>query len=145
MKAITVKRLPATNTKPARYRASDGEHNHLMVSEPIGDECGYTNAARALLNKLGWTGDWYGGDIHDCTVFVCTRSNGQKVTITREKLYRLQVPSTWQMGSYGITIRGVENKAQAKSYALESYNSARAHDGLEPLKRLPNKSIIREQ
>jgi len=44
--------------------------------------------------------------------------------------YKVWVPPTMEMGSYMCT-------ADNSSDALEQYNSARAHDGLGPVKRMP--------
>lgn len=53
------------------------------------------------------------------------------------KQYKLTVPPTMEMGSYStvMTEEPGETKAQV---ALWIYNNARAHDGLHPLKRMPN-------
>lgn len=50
--------------------------------------------------------------------------------------YKITVPPTMEMGSYFAT---VSDWYTSKSVAaLSSYNSARAHDGLKPVKRMPN-------
>lgn len=51
-------------------------------------------------------------------------------------LYDVKVPPTNEQGSYHTVVRpnGSETVAQQ---ALADYNSARAHDGLEPLRRMP--------
>lgn len=49
--------------------------------------------------------------------------------------YRLSVPPTNEQGSYNIIIT-VTNETKSAA-ALWHYNSARAHDGLEPVKRMP--------
>ena len=50
--------------------------------------------------------------------------------------YKVTVPPTMEMGSYSTV---VSDKHQSKEKdALWDYNSARSHDGLRPLKRMPN-------
>jgi hypothetical protein len=55
-------------------------------------------------------------------------------------LLNVYVPPTNEMGCYKFKIRtsATETKSQA---ALWDYNSARAHDGLEPVRRMPNGTI----
>lgn len=50
--------------------------------------------------------------------------------------YKVKVPPTSEMGSYVTTASNgyTETKAQC---ALQDYNSARAHDDLAPIKRMP--------
>jgi len=45
--------------------------------------------------------------------------------------YMVKVPPTMEQGSYSC-------KAIDRKDALWKYNSARAHDGLEPIERMPN-------
>jgi hypothetical protein len=45
--------------------------------------------------------------------------------------YIVKVPPTMEQGSYSCN-------ADSRKDALWHYNSARAHDGLEPIKRMPN-------
>lgn len=52
--------------------------------------------------------------------------------------YDLKVPPTMEMGSY--TARISDWYTSKSVDALSSYNSARAHDGLEPVKRMPNRT-----
>jgi hypothetical protein len=47
------------------------------------------------------------------------------------KLYNVYVPPTKEQGSY-------KTKASSKQGALADYNSARGHDCLPPMKRMPN-------
>ena len=50
--------------------------------------------------------------------------------------YKVTVPPTAAMGSYACTVRDGRYETKAKA-ALQDYNSARAHDGLDPVKRMP--------
>lgn len=50
--------------------------------------------------------------------------------------YTLEVPPTMQQGSYKITITVSSNETKSAA-ALWHYNSARAHDGQPPIKRMP--------
>lgn len=52
------------------------------------------------------------------------------------KTYMLDVPPTMEQGSYKIQMSVPENETPAQ-YALWHYNSARAHDGLPPIRRMP--------
>ena len=56
---------------------------------------------------------------------------------TEKKVWKFTVPPTMEQGSYwGICNEHMyETKHQN---ALSQYNSARAHDGLEPISRMPN-------
>jgi hypothetical protein len=48
----------------------------------------------------------------------------------------LKVPPTTEQGSYNVQIHPAANETVAAA-ALWVYNSARAHDGLPPLRRMP--------
>ena len=73
-KAISVKYLPCTNTKPARYKAYDCAGNsHIMVSKSRTQEppCLFTEAAlQFAMDKMGWGGHWVGGHTKEGMVFV---------------------------------------------------------------------------
>ena len=51
--------------------------------------------------------------------------------------YTVTVPPTAQAGSYACTVRNGRYAPKAQA-ALQAYNSARAHDGLAPVKRMPS-------
>lgn len=53
--------------------------------------------------------------------------------------FKVTVPPTWEQGSYTTIVsdNGRYGETIAKQ-ALWDYNSARRHDGLPPLKRMPN-------
>jgi len=73
MKAIITKYLPATNTKPARIKASTEGGNSITISYPSDDmsqEAAYRKAAEALCAKMNWTGQLYGGGTENGYVFV---------------------------------------------------------------------------
>lgn len=53
------------------------------------------------------------------------------------KTYTFTVPPTNEVGSYKGTARACYGETLAQN-ALSDYNSCRAHDGLEPLRRMPN-------
>lgn len=53
------------------------------------------------------------------------------------KTYIVKVPPTKEQGSY-VTNVSTEWDARYRQLALENYNSARSHDGLPPIKRMPN-------
>lgn len=50
--------------------------------------------------------------------------------------YIVTVPPTEEQGSYKTTIRVSRGETKAQA-ALWDYNSARAHDGLPPVKKMP--------
>lgn len=54
MKAIQTKFIPCTNTKPARYKAWDGDGNTAIVSGLKAADNGGLEAAKALVLKMGW-------------------------------------------------------------------------------------------
>lgn len=67
--AITVKYLPSTNTKPARYRASCQAGFCYISSND--DPTREVAAAIKLANRFGWSGVYFGGRlVNDDAVFV---------------------------------------------------------------------------
>lgn len=50
--------------------------------------------------------------------------------------YFVNVPPTMEQGSYKTTVRG-SGRQTYRAEALQDYNSARAHDGLPPVARMP--------
>lgn len=52
--------------------------------------------------------------------------------------YTVTVPPTAEQGSYKTVVTGSAYQTM-KQEALQDYNSARAHDGLPPLKRMPKR------
>ena len=76
MIAITVKYLPATNTKGARVKASAGGKRSVTIGYSSEDDP-FQAAAIALIKKLDWQdkGDWFCGHLdcsNDVHVFVCS-------------------------------------------------------------------------
>jgi hypothetical protein len=57
------------------------------------------------------------------------------------KTYKITTPNTMQVSSHTFTHKGT--KAEAIAYALWAYNSVRAHDGLEPLTKLPRGTVCK--
>lgn len=51
-------------------------------------------------------------------------------------IYIVTVPPTWEQGSYTTRVRATYYESYRQA-ALSDYNSARAHDGLPPIKRMP--------
>lgn len=72
--AITTKFIPATNTKPARVKATT-EAGSVIVSfhtdKSETTEERHIAAAKALAEKFGWGGHWYSGGTRGGFVFVC--------------------------------------------------------------------------
>jgi hypothetical protein len=52
-------------------------------------------------------------------------------------IYVFEVPSTMEMGSFKGHCTSNGFNVSYKQDALWSYNSARSHDGLRPLKKMP--------
>lgn len=50
--------------------------------------------------------------------------------------YKVTVPPTSEMGSYTTTAHKTYHETMRQN-ALSDYNSARAHDGLPPVKKMP--------
>lgn len=71
MQTITVKYLGPTNTKGTRIKASC-EGGSVTVSRDYSAEVeqDYMRAAKALKDKMGWSGDMVGGHTRDGMVFV---------------------------------------------------------------------------
>ena len=57
-----------------------------------------------------------------------------------EMRYQVKVPPTMEQGSYSITCKNSYMETYRED-ALSQYNSAREHDGLEPIRRMPNGTI----
>lgn len=68
MKAIQVKYMPATTTKPAKVKAFDMDNNSITIS--YNDQESYKLAAIALCEKMNWHGTLTGGAVKDGYVFV---------------------------------------------------------------------------
>ena len=58
--------------------------------------------------------------------------------------YIVTVPPTMEQGSYKTIVAGSVYQT-IKQEALQDYNSARDHDGLSPLKRMPKGTIYEVQ
>jgi hypothetical protein len=63
MKAILTKYKGPTNTKGSRIIASDEDGNRISISYPyeLSGEAVHHKAAKALCDKMGWTGHLIGG------------------------------------------------------------------------------------
>ena len=71
MKAIITKYLGPTNTKGARFKASDGSTSITVGYDyALTSEGNHSTAARALCEKLGWKGHLVGGHTTTGMVFV---------------------------------------------------------------------------
>lgn len=79
MQAIVTKYFGPTNTKPGRIKAScEAGSITVSYSHDFDTEGCHRQAAEALVEKLGWTGDAYGklicGGIKEGFVFVFSKS-----------------------------------------------------------------------
>lgn len=66
MKAIYIKWIPATDTKPTRIKASDGDHNSIIIprNSDLDRKQQGEAAAFALMDKMDWNSDIIGnGDV----------------------------------------------------------------------------------
>ena len=67
MKAITTRWIPATNTKPTRIKARDGDGNSVTIGIPAYDADKSSDvdvhavAAIQLMDKMEWDGELKGG------------------------------------------------------------------------------------
>ena len=63
MKAITTRWIPATNTKPTRIKARDGDGNSVTIGVPNtdSDEGAHAVAAVKLCEKMNWEGELKAG------------------------------------------------------------------------------------
>jgi hypothetical protein len=78
MQAIITKYIGPTNTRGARYKATAAAASVTMTGTNVLTIAGnHMRAAEALVRKLGWDGQWIGGDSPDGTgyVFVCLSSD----------------------------------------------------------------------
>jgi hypothetical protein len=76
MKAIVTKYIPCTNTKPSRIKATDTEHNSIIVSynDDSDTEHAHMAAALALCKKMNWPDTIIGGGTKTGYVFVFANS-----------------------------------------------------------------------
>ena len=72
MKAIKTKYLAPTNTRGSRIKASDLDGNNITItySSNLDIEDAHAEAARALIDKMGWGGRWIAGALDAGYVFV---------------------------------------------------------------------------
>lgn len=74
MKAIRTKYLGPSNVKGSRIKATDEDGNSKTIPydhATAGVEARHAKAAKALVDKLGWGGQWVGGHLKGGMVFVC--------------------------------------------------------------------------
>jgi hypothetical protein len=79
MKAIKTVYHGPGNVRGSRISASDEDGNRITIPYPdhagMGMEA-HAVAAKALCEKMGWDGKWYGGGLKNCYVFVCDGYKG---------------------------------------------------------------------
>ena len=64
MQAIRTVYLGPTNSRGSRIKATAAAGS-ITVPYHYGNECAHAIAAQALLDKLGWKGDMFGGTLPD--------------------------------------------------------------------------------
>ena len=71
-KAIVTKYLGPTNYRGSRIKASDMDGNSITIGYPheLSGIAVHEKAARALMDKMGWTGKIAGGGLKNGYVFV---------------------------------------------------------------------------
>ncbi len=77
MKVIATKVHGPTDIRGSRISADDGDGNRIMSTLNTADrnETSHGNAARALCDKMGWTGELIGGYAKRGMVWVFEDSN----------------------------------------------------------------------
>lgn len=63
--AIHVKWLPVTNHRPMRLKAAAAAGSIVQTYDYSGDDKARIAIAKALAEKLGWHGRWFGGCLPD--------------------------------------------------------------------------------
>jgi hypothetical protein len=78
MKAIKTIFVPATNTRGSRVKATDCDHNNIVLSweHELASEENHIRAAYALRDKMRWTGKLVTGGLRDCYVHVFLTKKG---------------------------------------------------------------------
>jgi len=94
MQTISTKRLPCTNHKQSRIKAtaSGGSSQTIPWDWGLSANENHDQAARALINELGWDtlGTWHRGDHSQGCVYVCYRDERDKLLVRRP-----MVPKNW--------------------------------------------------
>lgn len=67
------------------------------------------------------------------------RRNCGRKNPSEPRYYEVRIPPTSTMSSYFTNAKG-SNRETVRENALWHYNSARDHDGLPPVRRLPQKT-----
>lgn len=74
MQAIITKYIPCTNTKGSRIQAKcEAKTICVGYDHALNVEGNHIAAARELIEKLGWDGEWVNGGTATGYVFVCTK------------------------------------------------------------------------
>ena len=73
MQAIITKYIPCTNTKGSRIQAKcEAKTIYFSYDHALNAEGNHIAAAKELIKKLGWNGEWVNGGTATGYVFVCT-------------------------------------------------------------------------
>lgn len=100
-KAIEVKYLPCTNTKPGRYAATaEGGNRHVqsVSCDDLTTLQQEATAAYALAARLDWRGVWIAGTLPNCnTVFVNVGCNAGKLESLTDYLATLPLGSWFEI------------------------------------------------
>ena len=74
MQAIITKYIPRTDTKGSRIQAKcEAKTIYFSYDYALNTEGNHIAAARELIKKLGWDGEWVKGGTSTGYVFVCTK------------------------------------------------------------------------
>ena len=87
MQTITTKYLGATNHKPSRVKATTTSGISLTMSwaHELNINANHEFAAKKLAEKLGWSGQWFGGSTKDGQVFVCVGKREPDFTVEKKE------------------------------------------------------------
>ena len=74
MKAILTRYCGPTKTRGSRVIVSDSDGNRIVRAwnSALESEDNFRAGARALLDKMGWRGTYYGGYVRGGMVWVCS-------------------------------------------------------------------------
>ena len=74
MQAIITKYVPCTETRGSRIQAKcEAKTIYVSYDHALNVEGNHIAAARELIKKLGWDGEWVNGGTSTGYVFVCTK------------------------------------------------------------------------
>lgn len=86
VQAIVTKFLPVTNRRGSRVKATAAAGSVTLNWEHgLNIERNHAAAAKALAEKFGWRGDWYGGGMPDAHSFVWIAASSEGFAFRTEE------------------------------------------------------------